>query len=213
MSFAAASADQTFMLAITATRWQTWPWRQAMRTSCAPTRTSSWGTSSAVRSSNTAPPVGGRRRRGRRWSRCRCCVSGRTSTPPACRWRRPAPMQSGCSCEESLTVPVPNGLAPGVAVLTEPMAVGWHAVRRGEVKKRTVAVVIGCGPIGLSVICMLKAHGVRTVIASDFSAGRRELARACGADIVVDPAHESPHASAEKHGHLDRGSRRPRPSS
>ena len=32
--------------------------------------------------------------------------------------------------EESLAFPVPNGLAPDVAVLTEPMAVGWHAVRR-----------------------------------------------------------------------------------
>jgi threonine dehydrogenase-like Zn-dependent dehydrogenase len=104
--------------------------------------------------------------------------------------------------QESLTVRVPNGLPPEVAVLTEPMAVGWHAVRRGEVKKRTVAVVIGCGPIGLSVICMLKASGVRTVIASDFSAGRRALARACGANVVVDPAHESPHASAERHGHF-----------
>ena len=82
--------------------------------------------------------------------------------------------------EESLTMPVPNGLAPEVATLTEPMAVAWHAVRRGEVKRRTVAIVIGCGPIGLSVICMLKASGVRTVIASDFSAGRRVLARACG---------------------------------
>ena len=39
------------------------------------------------------------------------------------------------------------------------MAVAWHAVRRGEVNKRTVAIVIGCGPIGLSVICMLKAAG------------------------------------------------------
>src|SRR6185437_3717445 len=75
--------------------------------------------------------------------------------------------------EESLTMPVPNGLAPEVATLTEPMAVAWHAVRRGEVKRRTVAIVIGCGPIGLSVICVLKASGVRTVIASDFSAGRR----------------------------------------
>ena len=62
------------------------------------------------------------------------------------------------------------------------MAVGWHAVRRGEVGKRDVAIVIGCGPIGLAVICMLKAHGVRTVIASDFSPGRRALATACGAD-------------------------------
>jgi len=104
--------------------------------------------------------------------------------------------------EESLAMPVPNGLAPEVATLTEPMAVAWHAVRRGEVKRRTVAIVIGCGPIGLSVICMLKASGVRTVIASDFSAGRRALARACGADVVVDPALDSPYASAEQHGHL-----------
>ena len=38
--------------------------------------------------------------------------------------------------EESLMLPVPNGLAPELAALTEPMAVGWHAVRRGEVGKR-----------------------------------------------------------------------------
>jgi threonine dehydrogenase-like Zn-dependent dehydrogenase len=104
--------------------------------------------------------------------------------------------------EESLSVPVPNGLPAQVATLTEPMAVAWHAVRRGEVKKRTVAVVIGCGPIGLSVICMLKAIGVRTVIASDFSGGRRALASRCGADVVVDPAADSPFASAAEHGHL-----------
>ncbi len=104
--------------------------------------------------------------------------------------------------QDSLTVPVPNGLAPELAVLTEPMAVGWHAVRRGDVKKRSVAIVIGCGPIGLSVICMLKAKGVRNVIASDFSPGRRALASACGADVVVDPAQESPYGSAADHGHF-----------
>ena len=98
--------------------------------------------------------------------------------------------------------PVPNGLSPQLATLTEPMAVAWHAVRRGEVKRRTVAIVIGCGPIGLSVICMLKAVGVRTVIASDFSAGRRALAARCGADVVIDPSVESPYASCAEHGHL-----------
>ena len=105
--------------------------------------------------------------------------------------------------EQSLAVPVPNGLAPDVAALTEPMAVGWHAVRRGEVGKGDVAIVIGCGPIGLAVICMLKAHGVRTVIASDLSPGRRALATACGADTVVDPAQDSPYAAAGGHGHLE----------
>jgi threonine dehydrogenase-like Zn-dependent dehydrogenase len=104
--------------------------------------------------------------------------------------------------EQSLTLPVPNGLAPEMAALTEPMAVGWHAVRRGEVGKGDVAIVIGCGPIGLAVICMLKTHGVRTVIASDFSPGRRALAAGCGADVVVDPAQDSPFTTGAGKGHM-----------
>ena len=105
--------------------------------------------------------------------------------------------------QESLMLPVPNGLAPDVAALTEPMAVAWHAVRRGEVGKRQVAIVIGCGPVGLGVILMLKAKGVRTVVASDFSPGRRALATACGADVVVDPGEASPYAAADARGHLN----------
>jgi threonine dehydrogenase-like Zn-dependent dehydrogenase len=105
--------------------------------------------------------------------------------------------------EESLAFAVPNGLPTDLAALTEPMAVGLHAVRRSQIKKGQVAVVIGCGPVGLAVICMLKANGVRTVVASDYSAGRRALALACGADTVVDPADESPFDAAAGHGHLD----------
>jgi threonine dehydrogenase-like Zn-dependent dehydrogenase len=105
--------------------------------------------------------------------------------------------------QESMMLPVPNGLAPEIAALTEPMAVGWHAVQRGEVGKGTVAIVIGCGPIGLSVILLLKAaKRVRTVVASDYSAGRRALAKACGADIVVDPSVDSPYTAVDGRGHL-----------
>ena len=105
--------------------------------------------------------------------------------------------------EESLMMEVPNGLAPEIAALTEPLAVAWHAVRRGEVKKRTVAIVVGCGPIGLGVILMLKARGVRTVVASDFSPARRALASTCGADVVIDPAVASPFAAVNRPGHLN----------
>ncbi|HYZ68499.1 MAG TPA: zinc-binding dehydrogenase [Mycobacterium sp.] len=105
--------------------------------------------------------------------------------------------------EQSLALPVPNGLPTEHAALTEPMAVGWHAVRRSEISKGQVGIVIGCGPIGLAVILMLKAHGVRTVIASDYSPGRRALATRCGADVVVDPAQDSPYANAKGHGHLE----------
>ena len=98
--------------------------------------------------------------------------------------------------QESLMFELPNELAPEVAVLTEPLAIGRHAVRRSEIKRKDVAIVIGCGPVGLAVICMLKAHGVQSVVASDFSAGRRELARACGAEIVVDPRADSPYEAS-----------------
>ncbi len=102
--------------------------------------------------------------------------------------------------QESMMMAVPNGLDPSVAALTEPMAVALHAVRRGEVGKRDVAIVIGCGPVGLGVILMLKATGVRTVLASDYSAGRRALAQRCGADLVIDPSEDSPYESREDHG-------------
>ena len=95
--------------------------------------------------------------------------------------------------EQSLSFVVPNGLAPDVAALTEPMAVALHAVNRGDVSKKDVAIVLGCGPVGLAVICWLKARGVRTIVASDLSAGRRALATRCGAHIVVDPTEESPY--------------------
>ncbi len=104
--------------------------------------------------------------------------------------------------EESLMLPVPNNLAPDVSALTEPMAIGWHAVQRSDIGKRDLALVIGCGPIGLAVICALKARGVRTVVASDFSAARRELASRCGAEIIVDPAHESPYDVGDR-GHVN----------
>ncbi len=92
--------------------------------------------------------------------------------------------------EASMTLKVPSDLSDDAAVLTEPMAVALHAVRRSEVGRRQAAVVVGCGPIGLAVIAMLKARGVRTVVASDYSAVRRVKAAECGADVVVDPAAE-----------------------
>ncbi|MDL9936116.1 zinc-binding dehydrogenase [Gordonia sp. ABSL1-1] len=102
---------------------------------------------------------------------------------------------------EDMTMEVPEGLSVDQAALTEPMAVAHHAVRRSEISKRDVAVVIGCGPIGLAVIAMLKAAGVRTVVASDLSEGRRALAGAVGADVVVDPNVESPWQRAAEIGH------------
>ena len=103
--------------------------------------------------------------------------------------------------EEAFMMAVPNGLEPGVAVLTEPMAIAHHAVNRAEITKKDAAIVIGCGPVGLGVICMLRAAGVETIVASDLSAGRRALAQACGAAIVVDPTEQSPYEVLDDRGY------------
>jgi threonine dehydrogenase-like Zn-dependent dehydrogenase len=105
--------------------------------------------------------------------------------------------------QETVMFPVPSGLPARLAALTEPMAVALHAIRRSEVRKQDVAIVIGCGPVGLAVIAILKAIGVQTVVASNGSAPRRELARKCGADILVDPSRESPFADSQRFGHLE----------
>jgi len=97
--------------------------------------------------------------------------------------------------QESLTFPVPNGFSAETAALTEPLAVAHHAVRKSRIGKGETAIVIGCGPIGLAVILMLRARGVRTIIASDYSTARRALATRCGATTVVDPGAESPWTS------------------
>ncbi len=102
--------------------------------------------------------------------------------------------------DELLMVEIPNGLGNDEAALTEPMAVALHAVNRSEIKKKDVAIVIGCGPVGLAVIANLKAKGVKTVVASDFSASRRELAEQCGADVIINPAERSPYIKWEQFG-------------
>lgn len=93
---------------------------------------------------------------------------------------------------EALLLPVPNGLSTEHAALTEPMAVGLHAVAKARLAPDDAPLVIGCGPVGLAVIAALRLRGTRPIVAADFSARRRELATALGADLVVDPAQHTP---------------------
>jgi threonine dehydrogenase-like Zn-dependent dehydrogenase len=95
--------------------------------------------------------------------------------------------------QEMLLLPVPGDLTPEHAALTEPLAVGEHAVAMARIEPGDVCLVIGCGPVGLAVIAALKGRGHGPVIAVDFSAARRRQAEDLGADDVVDPATASPY--------------------
>ena len=94
---------------------------------------------------------------------------------------------------ERLLMRVPTGTPEGHAALTEPMAVGYHAVNMARLEGDEGIVVIGAGPVGLAVTANLKARGAGPVAVSEFSTKRRQLAVALGADIVVDPREETPY--------------------
>lgn len=91
-----------------------------------------------------------------------------------------------------LLLPVPNGLDARHAALTEPMAVGLHAVNTSKIERGETALVIGCGPIGIAIVAALRYRGVETIVAADFSPTRRALADTVGAHTTVDPAQGSP---------------------
>src|SRR5262249_23751440 len=64
---------------------------------------------------------------------------------------------------EALLLQVPNGLSTVHAALTEPMAVGVHAVAKARLESDDAPLVIGCGPVGLAVIAALRLRGVRPI--------------------------------------------------
>jgi threonine dehydrogenase-like Zn-dependent dehydrogenase len=92
---------------------------------------------------------------------------------------------------EPLLLRVSDDLPTDAAALTEPMAVGVHAVAKADLARGDVPLVVGCGPVGLAVVAALRLRGIEPIVAADFSARRRELARTMGAHEVLDPATES----------------------
>jgi threonine dehydrogenase-like Zn-dependent dehydrogenase len=108
---------------------------------------------------------------------------------------------------EALLLEVPNGLSAEHAALTEPLAVGVHAVA----KANEVPLVIGCGPVGLAVIAALRIRGMHPIIAADYSPTRRALAEKMGADVVVDPARSQPYATWAEHAQMSPEEKAARP--
>lgn len=94
--------------------------------------------------------------------------------------------------DEDLMLEVPADADLELAALVEPLAVGIEHARAGEIGEGDVPLVVGCGAIGLGVIAALRLQGVAPIVASDLDPGRRELALAMGAAVVVDPREASP---------------------
>lgn len=80
---------------------------------------------------------------------------------------------------------LPDSVSYQQAAMIEPLSVAYHAVTRVNPLPSDITVVIGAGTIGILIIQVLKAMGVRQVIAIDTLEGKLELAKNAGANQVI----------------------------
>ena len=83
--------------------------------------------------------------------------------------------------------PLPDTVTDADGALLEPLGVAVHSVDLGHLPFGGTASVLGCGPIGLLLISVLKAAGASSVLAVEPLAHRREAASRYGADLVAEP--------------------------
>jgi L-iditol 2-dehydrogenase len=84
-------------------------------------------------------------------------------------------------------LPIPSEMSYGEAALAEPLAVAIHSLHLAAIGPGETVAVIGAGPIGLLTIAALRATQAGRIWAVDPLAHRREMARAMGADAVLEP--------------------------
>jgi len=74
----------------------------------------------------------------------------------------------------------------------EPLSVGVHTAMRAEPSAEDTVVILGLGMIGQCTLQAFKAMGVAKIIVSEISKKRLEVAKAMGADVVINAAEEDP---------------------
>jgi threonine dehydrogenase-like Zn-dependent dehydrogenase len=87
----------------------------------------------------------------------------------------------------ALNYKVPASIPVEHAAFIEPLACAIHAVQRGEIELDDVVVIAGAGPLGLGMIATARLKNPRLLIALDMSDKRLAVAKACGADMGLNP--------------------------
>lgn len=125
---------------------------------------------------------------------CGVCVNCREGRYNVCEKLAFTGLMADGAFAEYVNVPaelcyvLPKGFDMEAASLIEPLATGFKAVRLAGSLLGKTAVVLGAGTIGLGTIMCAKAAGAATVVCIEMAAARKELAKECGADIVLDPS-------------------------
>lgn len=93
---------------------------------------------------------------------------------------------------ERAVLKLPDHVSFEQGALLEPLAVGIHAVRLSDVKMGKTVVILGSGPIGISLLIGCRLSGAQTVIMTDVIDYNLSVAKEMGADFVINAMREDP---------------------
>ena len=131
---------------------------------------------------------------------CTSCLKGR---PNCCRYNETLGVQRDGAMQPSVVVPWTklydaSGLSAEHVALVEPLTVGGHAADRSGAMEDDIAVVIGCGAVGLGAVLGLARKNVRRVIAVDVDDEKLALAKEFGATDAVNSAKADLHSALDE---------------
>ena len=92
-----------------------------------------------------------------------------------------------CRIGSSEVIRLPDEVNYSLGALIEPLAVGFSAVRRAEISGDETILIIGSGPVGLSITMWCQFYGVKHILISDLVESRARAALNLGADSMIIP--------------------------
>ena len=81
---------------------------------------------------------------------------------------------------------LPDNMSYEEGATVEPLSISFHAVRQSALAPQETVLVMGAGMIGQGVMQICKVLGAAKVIISEKGRKRLEVAKAMGADVVID---------------------------
>ena len=133
---------------------------------------------------------------------CEFCKTGRYNLCPDVEFLATPPYH-GClmnyiAFPENMAFKLPDNISTKEGALVEPLAVGMHAAKQGNVKLGDSVVILGSGCIGLVTLLACKAFGATDITVVDVIPKRLEYAKKLGATTIINAAEKDVLAEIDK---------------
>jgi threonine dehydrogenase-like Zn-dependent dehydrogenase len=125
--------------------------------------------------------------------KCGVCTSCRAGRPANCQniaalgIFRDGGLAAQVKVPGGAVYPIAETVSASLAALVEPLACVVNGTNRAAVRPGESVVIFGAGAIGCLFTAVVKAAGATPVIVVEPTAGRRDVARAVGADHALTP--------------------------